>query len=251
MKKKYIWAIIAIIIIVVSASLYLYFFSGDLTFWTEEWGIVDNGLTGEWVIEPYLVFEDGSIKPLKEIYSTPRNLWVKYEGNPINTIIYKLSARGQKDDSQGSYESVEIDMSGAKMCCKFYPLTQPAIWLKIYKTGFNDVTLDFPEGYTITSTTEVAEIEVPSTANSVVDFGGVTTFPWLGCQDLGCMTNGWASGTWTVQYYVEGTIKFRGLNSDAGNGEWVTASLPPTITHLVEIGSYDITINFSTDVSFT
>jgi hypothetical protein len=118
MKKKNQYIIGTIAVLAVVASVAFYSFGG--VDWISDWlkpGQTNDGLTGEWSIDAFIVYADGSKKSLK---SDTSSLWMEdIDGNPITSVEYVVSAQATRDTRPGAFESVEIDLSNLKTQAKF------------------------------------------------------------------------------------------------------------------------------------
>jgi len=248
MIKKNI-AIGAVVLIAIVAVVFV-LFSTETVAWDEDWlptGQTNDGITGTWIVEPYLVFEDGTKESLKE---KAEALWMEDpSGNQVTTIEYVIKAQATRDTHEGTYTSVDIDISDLTLNARFYPISTPSEWMDVWEDFDSVVNIPF-NGATQTAVTEVASFNIPV---DITDSNGWLGYPLptLPCDTVNEMTENWVTGTYTVQYSPQGSVQFRGVSSDAGDGDWKAASLPGTVSHGVTIGGNEVNMDWSSDITYS
>lgn len=247
MNKNSIVIIGAVVLVLI--GVFFYFSSADAS-WTEDWlpdGQTNQGITGQWFIEPYLVLEDGTRTPLKE---SANALWMEGpDGYQVITVDYVLSAQATRDEHQGTFDSVEIDLSNFRLNTRYYPIGLPTEWMDVWKDYSGTVILPFDGGSTQTAVTEVASFSIPV---EITDSNGFLGLPLstLPCSTMNEMTADWETGAYSVEYSGEGTLQFRGKNANYGDGDWVNAALPGTVSHGVSIGGNEVSMDWTSDISY-
>lgn len=239
----------AVVILFLIAGIFYVINTQSSEGWTENWlpeGETNQGINGEWFIDTYLVYENGERESLK---TQAESLWMEGpSGNQVVTIDYVIKAQATRDEHQGTFDSVEIDISNLKLNVRFNPLLEPTKWMDVWKDSFSSVTLLF-DGSSQTGVEEVATFSIPV---GIDDSEGFDGFPLatLPCSTMNDMTANWQTGTWNVEYSASGSIQFRGINADYGDGDWQDAALPGSVSHGVTIGGNEVNMDWSTEVTY-
>lgn len=220
--------------------------------WSEDWlpdGQTNQGISGKWYIDTYLIYADGSKESLK---SNSESLWVQSpSGAEVTYIEYILKAQATRDMHTGTFTAVEIDVTDLDMYTKFYPSSDQSQWMKLwfsYDQAPNPV-LSFVDGSTETNIETIVTLQIPSGITNSEGFagGGLNTLP---CDTMNALTQDWGTGDWFIDYYPVGSIHFRGKNAEYGDGQWEDANLPGTVTHSVVIGGNEVNMDWSSDVVY-
>lgn len=258
MKKKY-QITIAVVIVAILIGVYFVITTDAVDYFEDDWDTIGQyGLTGEWRVTPYAVTNDGEIIPLK---TGPSGLWVKYQSSIVTKVMYKIEARASTNDQTGTFTSVLVDSTGLTMALASgfqgpvaIPPVEPSA--RFIKTNFGTKTMNFvttESGKKYTAWTVIATYTVPTDTThwQLTDgVGGWKQLMSFSSENLATMTDGWTLGIWRFIYQCDGSITFQGKNSDEGDGDILTATLPLEVSHLVEVGEYTTTIEWKADVTY-
>ena len=248
MNTKGVIAIVAIL--VVAAVGGYWFLTSEAGGWTAPWGATSQGVTGTWFVEPYITYADGSIEHLSV---GSQALWMKHEGVQVTSITYELKAQATRDNNQGTFESVELDINNLKLNAKF----TRDFGLQFYANAWEDfsgiVTIPF-SGSTTTDKVTVASFTLPTTIDGSNTYAnGINTgpIPTLPCTTMNEMTAQWQTGLYEMFYTAEGSVLFRGTSSDFGDSDWANAALPGSVLHFVDIGNYVVNMDWNSEISYS
>jgi len=219
--------------------------------WSEDWlseGETNQGVTGKWFVDVYVVYTDGSRDSLNKQASS---LWMENpDGYQVQTIDYVLKAQATRDEHIGTFGSVELDLSNFQMEVKFVESSNPMSWIKYYKDTYDTATIDFGDSET-SDIEEIATFSIPLEISGKLDSNGNDHWPLPSNTDtINKLTESWQLGNYQLKYQCGGSIQFRGKNADFGDGEWQEASLPETITHIVTIGGSSVDMDWDSEIIY-
>ena len=249
MKQKPI-IIVAILVIAVVVG-YFVLSSDAVGYFTEDWGVTgENGLTGVWRITPYAITESGERILLK---AESEGLWVKYPGAIVTDVEYVIEGQATRDIGIGTFTSVEVNAMGSNAILEVYKLgTMPSSLNSIFftKDGFETVTMAFSGDETTTPWTEVISYTVPVDVEEYTPTP-LTSVPYTGPDTLAGMTADWEVGSYNFDFRCTGTITIQGKNSDVGDGDVLSTSLPGDVHTIVMVGDYTVSINWDSAVTYS
>ena len=257
MKKKNIMPMGVLIIVVIVAGYFL-MTSTTVEGWVESWlpeGQSADGISGQWEIDAFINYADGRSESL---HDSIEGLWMEREGVQVESITYQLKAQAFRDEHVGTYDSVEVDIGSLDMYAEFLPIAQPNHFMWAWKDYAmvpyaNPVLTFYSSGEGDTTTTPVTIVGSFTIPIEVTNSEGWLGYPLstLPCDTISEMTADWVTGEYMITYFCQGSLQFRGLNSESGDGDWISASLPGEVTHGVEIGGNQVLMDWTTSVTYS
>ncbi len=192
----------------------------------EEFPDVNEGITGKYIVDLIVTFEDGTQQRVTDM---EQSLSVYWQSQPIESVEYVLEVQATTDGSV--YDRVEFS------------------FLDLMDSN------DFTVMMTAEDTVE-RSYTATSASNRVLPLDNTQTELWSQDIPLKSLLEDELDGVYTIVFEtLYGAPRYRGLGT-VNESDWVTISRLPTVSFDVEIssssdeGTTDKDIQFDSDVSF-